>query len=96
MQIGVIAKLKVKEGMNAEFEALFKQLATAVEENEPGNNIYELHKSKSDSQLYIVLEQYIDEEALAAHDDTVHVKTLGAQLIPCLVSAPDIEFMIAV
>ena len=96
MQIGVIAKLQVKEGMNVEFEALFKQLATAVEENEPGNNIYELHKSKGDSQLYIVLEQYIDEEALAAHDDTEHVKTLGAQLIPCLANAPDIEFMIAV
>jgi quinol monooxygenase YgiN len=96
MQIGVIVKLHVKEGMNSEFEAIFKQLTKAVDEDEPGNNIYELHKSKSDTQIYIVLEQYVDEDALAAHDDTVHVKTLGAQLLPCLVSAPDIEFMIAV
>jgi quinol monooxygenase YgiN len=96
MQIGVIVKLHVKEGMNAEFEAIFKKLAKAVEEDEPGNNIYELHKSKSDTQLYIVLEQYVDEEALAAHDDAIHVKTLGAQLLPYLVSPPDIEFMIAV
>jgi quinol monooxygenase YgiN len=96
MQIGVIVKLHVKEGMNSEFEAIFKQLAKAVDKDEPGNNIYELHKSKSDTQMYIVLEQYVDEDALAAHDDTVHVKTLGAQLLPCLVSAPDIEFMIAV
>ena len=96
MPIGVIAKLRVKEGKNREFEAIFKQLAQAVDENEPGNNFYELHKSNSDPQLYIVLEQYIDEDALAAHDETEHIKTLGAQLAPCMAAPPDIEFMMAV
>ncbi len=96
MPIGVIAKLRVKEGKNQEFEAIFKQLAQAVDENEPGNNYYELHKSKSDSQLYIVLEQYVDEDALAAHEETEHMKTLGARLAPCMAAAPNIELMMTV
>jgi len=96
MPVGVIAKLKVKEGKNQEFEAIFKQLVQAVDENEPGNNFYELHKSTNDPQLYIVLEQYVDEDAFAAHDKTEHFRTLGAQLGPCMAGPPDIEMMMTV
>jgi quinol monooxygenase YgiN len=96
MPVGVIAKIKVKEGKNQEFEGLFKQLVKAVDENEPGNSFFELHKSRTDSQLYIVLEQYVDEDAFAAHDQTEHFKTIGAQLGPCMAAPPDIELMMTV
>ena len=96
MAVGVIAKLRVKPGMNQEFEATFKLLVQAVEDNEPGNTYYELHKSNSDTQLYIVLEQYTDEDALAAHEHTEHMKTLGVKLAPCMAAPPDIELMITV
>ena len=96
MSVGVVAKLRVKEGMNREFETVFRQLAEAVDNNEPGCNYYELHKSNSDRQLYIVLEQYLDEDALEAHEHTEHMKVLGARLAPFLKAPPDVEIMISV
>ncbi len=96
MSVGVIAKLRVKEGMNREFETVFRQLSEAVLEGEPGCNYYELHKSNSDKQLYIVLEQYADEDALAEHEQTEHMKLLGARLAPFLQVPADVEIMISV
>ncbi len=77
MAIGVIAKLKIQEGKNSEFEGIFQELAAAVRANEAGNNFYALHKSRSDPQLYIVLEQYVDQAALDVVTD--HARRLHAQ-----------------
>ena len=96
MAVGVIAKLKIQEGKNEEFEGIFTELASAVRANEPGNNFYELHKSRTDSQLYIVLEQYADEESLGLHGKTDHFRTLGAKMGGCMAGAPEIEMMDAV
>ncbi len=96
MAIGVIAKLRIQEGKNSEFEEVFKELAAAVRANEPDNNFYALHKSRSDPQLYIVLEQYADQAALDAHSKTDHFRTIGARMGPCMGGAPDIEVMDAV
>ena len=43
MTIGVIAKLKIQEGKNAEFESTFLELQAVVASSEPGNNFYSLH-----------------------------------------------------
>jgi quinol monooxygenase YgiN len=37
MTIGVIAKLKIQEGKNANFESTFLELQKAVRGSEPGN-----------------------------------------------------------
>lgn len=91
MAIGVTAKLSVIEGKNDEFEALFKQLQEAVSTNEDGCNFYAVHKSRTDSQVYMVIEQYVDEAALSAHGKTDHFRSIGAQMGGCLAAAPDIE-----
>ena len=96
MAIGVIAKLKIQEGKNSEFEGIFQELAAAVRANEAGNNFYALHKSRSDPQLYIVLEQYVDQAALDAHGKTDHFRSGGAKMGPCMGGAPEIEVMDAV
>ena len=96
MAVGVIAKLKIQEGKNEEFEGIFTELMAAVSANEPGNNFYSVHKSRTDSQLYIVLEQYADEAALAAHGKTDHFRTLGAKMGACMAGAPEVEVMDAV
>ena len=38
MAIGMIARIKIQEGKNDEFEAVFKKLEAAVAENENGCN----------------------------------------------------------
>ena len=80
MTIGVIAKLTVAEGKNEEFERIFSELVSQVAANEPGNNFYQVHRSRQDPQLYIVLEQYTDQESLDAHGSSDHFRSLGREL----------------
>lgn len=91
--IGVIAILKVAEGKNAEFEAVFADLAAAVRTQEPGNVFYTLTRSRSNPQEYKVLELYADQAALDAHGNSDHFKAAGPKLAPCLAAAPEIEYL---
>jgi quinol monooxygenase YgiN len=93
MTIGIIAKLKCKEGMNAEFEAGFKKLQEVVKENEPGCIFYLLHKSRTDDTAYFVMEQYEDDEALKKHGSYDSFKETGAVLGPASGGRPEIEMM---
>ena len=93
MAIGVTAKLKVQPGKNQEFEAIFKQLAAAVNASEDGCLLYALHQSREDKQTYIVLEQYADEAALQAHGKTDHYRNFGKEMAPFMAAAPLIELM---
>lgn len=94
--IGVIATLTVAEGKNAEFESIFTELAATVRANEPGNLFYLLTRSRTDGQLYQVLEGYADQEALNAHGQTEYFRAAGAKLGLCLAAAPNIEYLDAV
>lgn len=96
MAVGVIARLKIQEGKNAEFEAIFTELQAAVRANEPDNNFYSIHISANDPQTYVVLEQYASQEALDAHGKTDHFRTIGAKMGGCMGGAPEIEVMQAV
>ena len=96
MAIGVTAKLTVQAGKNEEFESVFSRLMAAVKDQESGCNFYAIHQSRTDSQIYMVLEQYVDEEALAAHGKSDHFRSLGAELAPCMAAAPEIEYFDAI
>lgn len=91
--IGVIATLTVAEGKNAEFEAAFAELSAAVNANEPGNEFYSLTRSRTNPQVYKVLERYTDQAAVDAHHKTDHFIAAGPKLAPCLAAAPDIEVL---
>ncbi|MBL4682204.1 MAG: antibiotic biosynthesis monooxygenase [Pseudomonadales bacterium] len=91
MTVGVIARLKIQEGKNEEFETIFAELVAAVRENEAGNNFYALHKA--DSTNYVVLEQYVDQAALDAHGQTDYFKSIGARLGGCMAGRPEVEYL---
>ena len=93
MTIGVIATLKVQEGKNAEFEAVFSALAAQVKANEKGNLAYECTKSRTDPNTYKVLEGYKDADAVAAHSASDHYKALGPKIGPCLAGRPEVELL---
>jgi quinol monooxygenase YgiN len=92
MAIGVVATLKVAEGKNADFEAVFRDLAAQVKANEPGNQLYRVFKSKADAQTYVVMETYADQAALEAHGKSDHFRAAGPKLGPCLAGRPDIQY----
>lgn len=73
MPIGVIARLRVHPGKGPEFEAAFARQAQAVRDNEPGNKLYRLCRSREDPNGYIVMELYNRDEDLVAHRESAHM-----------------------
>ena len=93
MTIAIIATLKVVEGKNDEFETIMKELEQKVNENEDGCNFYHVNKSLSDPQTYVVMEQYINNEAIGAHAKTDYFRSLGKAMKPFLDGGPKIEML---
>ena len=90
--IGVVAKLTIADGKEAEFEDVAKDLMAKVKANEPGTLTYQLYKSKKEPNVYIFMEQYASQEALEAHGKTEYFAAAGPKLGPCLAGAPDIQY----
>ena len=93
MAIGLLAKITVREGKNAEFEEVFLSLIEQVRANETGNLFYVLHRSSSDPQVYKLMEQYDGPEALEAHGKTDYFQEASQRLATLVVGAPDVEIM---
>ncbi|WP_309092206.1 putative quinol monooxygenase [Phenylobacterium sp.] len=93
MTIGVIAKLPIQEGKTAEFEAFFNELAQQVRANEPGNIAYQLTKSRTEPNVYKVLELYKDQDALTHHGGTDYFKAAGPKFAAVLAGRPEIEYL---
>lgn len=89
--IGVTAKLPVRDGKQADFENLFKDLMAKVKANEPDCTMYQLFKAKGSDTDYIMMETYATKEALDAHGKTEHFLAAQAGLGACLAGAPVIE-----
>ncbi len=93
--IGLIAKLKVQEGKGPQFETAFRALAAIVTSDaEPGNLLYQLCKSRSDSNTYVVMELYRDQAAVDEHAKTSHFTELFPAVRETLQPGPpDFEFI---
>jgi quinol monooxygenase YgiN len=96
MAIGVVATLKVQDGKEAEFEAIFRELMDKVRAHEPDNHLYRLFHSRKDKGTYVVMEIYSDDDSLKAHRNTEHFRSMGPKLGAVLAGAPDVHLMDAV
>lgn len=77
--LSVVATIKVKPGMELEFEAVAKQLVAKVTANETGCKLYTLNKG--DTPLtYVFMERYVDDEAVKTHRGTDYFKDLGKKM----------------
>lgn len=90
--IGVVAKLKVQDGKQAEFEAVFADLSAQVNAKEDGCVLYQLYKEKGSSDTYIVMEQYKTDDDLKAHGQTEYFKAAGPKLGGVLAGAPEVAY----
>lgn len=77
--IGIVATIKVKAGMEKEFEAVAKELVGKVNANEPGCMLYAIHHAES-PHTYVFMERYADQAAVDAHRGTEHFKVLGRKM----------------
>ena len=65
-KVSVVARVKAKEGKGEELVAAFRPVLEQAEK-EPGTQLYILHRSNDDPDLFCVCELYADDEAFAAH-----------------------------
>ena len=66
--IGVIAKLKIKDGDRDNFIEAMGKLVQAVADNEPDCFYYEMHET-DDPQTIMMMELYKTEEAHQSHSN---------------------------
>ncbi len=87
----IIAKAKVQEGKEAEFEKVALELAAQVNANEPGNKLYKLCKSAEGD--YVFVELYDSPEAMAEHGAAPHMKEAGPKFFSLMAGRPEITVL---
>ncbi len=87
--LGVVATLKVKAGMEKQFEAVARELVAKVNANEPGCKLYALHHGEAAS-TYVFMERYVDQAAVDAHRATEYFKALGRKMGEFMDGRPDV------
>lgn len=89
----IVARMKVAEGKDEEFVAVMTELAGEVRKNEPGCTLYQLCKSQGEPGLYVMLERYASQQALADHSKTAHFRAAMPKLGPLLDGAAQIDIL---
>ena len=87
--LGVVATLKVKPGMEKDFEAVPKELVAKVNAGEPGCKLYELHRAETPG-TYVFMERYVDQAAVEAHRAPEHFKALRRKMGEYMDGRPDV------
>jgi quinol monooxygenase YgiN len=89
--ITIIARLTAKDGEFQNLRACALELSAAVAANEPRNQLYAICEGAGPNTL-VLIERYADAQALEAHRNSEHLKTLGRKIGATLTGKPDILF----
>lgn len=83
--IVLIARYIVKPGNVDKVLTYLRDMKTLVDQSEPDCHQYQVAQSDDDSNILILLEQYSDAAALAAHCDMPHFKQIiEGKVVPLL------------
>jgi quinol monooxygenase YgiN len=88
-----LARMKVKEGKEADFIRVANALTEKVRANEPETTAYEFFKLRDEPLGYAVYEQFTGEVAEEAHRNTPHFLEIAPGLIDCIDGAYVREFL---
>ena len=89
----IVAKIKVKQGQEANFEALAAGLV-AESRREAGCLSYDLWRS-DEAREYVFIERYTDDAAAQAHVKSDHYRRIGRQMGALMDGAPRGELPLA-
>jgi len=88
----LIAKYYVTPGnVDTVIDAL-KKMAPLVKEHEPGCSLYTANRSQKNPNLIVLVEQYDDMDAIAAHRETPHFKEIIEGTVVPLLEKREREF----
>jgi len=88
--IAVTARLRARRGEEEAVAAALRALTQSVRAEEPACLLYRAARSKHDPQLFVVLERYRDDAALAAHANSAHFREAVPALLDLLEGQPEI------
>ena len=89
--IAVTATLKAKAGKEQDLTRAVQMLAQKVRANEPDCKLYQLARSKNDPQLFVLIERYTDDAALARHSNTDYFKAGIGEMMALVEGRPEIR-----
>jgi quinol monooxygenase YgiN len=92
MSTTFIATLKVKAGMEAEFERLQKELSELTHAQEPDTPVYDVIKHRELPRTYVVYARFKDEAAFQYHQKTPFHDRLVPPILACVDGAMDLQF----
>jgi quinol monooxygenase YgiN len=87
----IVTSIKVKEGLNGAFEAVFRSATAEVQAHEPDTLMYQLVRSRDDSQAYRLIEMFRHDDALDMHMKMPHVQNMMLKLKGMFESQPQQE-----
>jgi len=82
-RITFISRMTVKEGREADFVRIVKDLTRTVQEKEPDVQLYEFFKLR-EPRRYAVLESFPSEDVEHAHMNSPWLAAVAPDLIDCL------------
>ena len=88
--ITVTAVQVVVPGKEADLQTLMVDLTAQVKANEPGCATFDWVRSSASPQNYLVIEQYVDQQAFSLHQNTSYLKAFIPKLMTCLQQAPGV------
>ena len=91
--IVLIARYFVKPGQVDTVLAHLRDMKVLVDQSEPDCHQYQVAQSDDDSNILILLEQYSDAAALAAHRDMPHFKQIIEGMVVPLLESRVREFL---
>jgi len=83
--IVLVAKYHVKPGQMDAVIAHLEEMAPLVKAHEPGCALYTASRSRQDENLLMLVEHYVDDDALAKHREMPHFKQIiEGRVVPLL------------
>lgn len=92
MSTTFIAKLVVKSGMEAKFEALQRELSQLTHAQEPDTLVYDVIKHRTEASTYVVYGRFRDEAAFQKHQAMPFHDRLVPPILACLAQDMNLQF----
>lgn len=72
----LVVKFYAKSGLGDTVAAALQRMASLVEANEPGCMFYHVCRARNNPDIFLLYEQYVDDQAMAVHRNTPYFKEI--------------------
>jgi quinol monooxygenase YgiN len=90
---GLVVRFDLKEGSEAEFDALTRETVAGIRKEEPGTLIYTCHAVEGRANVRVFYELYRDRAAFEEHERQEPVRRFLQEREQYLARAPRVEFL---